>query len=303
MQLPKTLVYTCILLVMFLSGCADEQAPLRPEAEAVPYIVVVNNPLLYFAQRLIGNEIDVRLLVPQGIDPAAWQPTVPDVLQLQGAELLLLNGAGYSSWLDKVSISPRNIVITSEALKNRWLEIPDQLTHSHGPGAEHAHGDYAFTTWMDMSLAAKQAEAVAEALQKRWPRLADTVAARLRSLAADIDALDEGYRQQARRLAGRHIVYSHPVYQYFERRYQLPGHSLHWEPDVMPSDEQWAELQQMLSASSLFIWEGDPNAAIGARMVLEELPFVVVDPAANTSAKDWLSVQQDNLTRLSKIGV
>jgi len=287
---------------MFLSGCGDEQASLRPEVEAAPYIVVVNNPLLYFAQRLIGNEIDVRLLVPPGIDPAGWQPTVPDVLQLQGAELLLLNGAGYSSWLDKVSISPRNIVITSAALKNRWLEMPDQLTHSHGPGAEHAHGDYAFTTWMDMSLAGKQAEAVAEALQKRWPPLADTVAARLRGLAADIDALDEGYRQQARRLAGRHIVYSHPVYQYFERRYQLPGHSLHWEPDVMPSDEQWAELQQMLSASSLFIWEGDPNAAIAARMVLEELPFVVVDPAANTSAKDWLSVQQDNLTRLSKVG-
>ena len=71
----------------------------------------------------------------------------------------------------------------------------------------------------------------------------------------------------------------------------------------MPSDEQWAELQQMLSASSLFIWEGDPDPAIGARMALEELPFVVVDPAANTSAKAWLSVQQDNLTRLSKIGV
>jgi len=288
---------------MFLSGCGDEPAALRPQAETAPYIVVANNPLLYFAQRLIGNEIEVRLLVHQGMDPAAWQPTVPDVLQLQGAELLLLNGAGYSSWLDKISISPRNIVITSAALKNQWLEMPDQFTHSHGPGADHAHGDYAFTTWMDMSLAGKQAEAIAEALQKRWPRLADTVAARLQGLAADIDALDEGYRQHARRLAGLHIIYSHPVYQYFERRYQLPGQSLHWEPDVMPSDEQWAELQDMLSAPSLFIWEGAPDAAIGARMALQELPFVVVDPAASISARDWLSVQQDNLARLSKVGV
>lgn len=303
MQLQKTLAYTCILLLVFLSGCGDEQASLHPDVNAAPYIVVVNNPLLYFTQRLIANEADVRLLVSPGVDPAAWQPTALDVLQLQGAELLLLNGAGYSSWLDRVSISPRKIVITSDASKDRWLELPGQVTHSHGPGTEHAHGDYAVTTWMDMSLAGKQAEAIADALQKRWPQLADTVVLRLQGLIADIDALDQGYQAQARRLAGRNIIYSHPVYQYFERRYQLPGHSLHWEPDVMPSDEQWAELQEMLSAASLFIWEGDPDAAISARMAAQGLPFVVLDPAANTSAEDWLSVQQDNLTRLSNVGL
>jgi zinc transport system substrate-binding protein len=303
MQQRKSLVYTCILLFVLLSGCGDKQTPLRADVNAVPYIVVVNNPLLYFTQRLIANEIDVRLLVPPGVDPAAWQPTALDVLQLQGAELLLLNGAGYSSWLDKVSISPRKIVITSENAKNRWLELPGQVTHSHGPGTEHAHGDYAITTWMDMSLAGKQAQAIADALQKRWPRLADAVAVRLQDLITDIDALDQGYQAQARRLAHRDIIYSHPVYQYFERRYQLPGHSLHWEPDVMPSDEQWIELQAILSASSLFIWEGDPDTAISVRMAAQALAFAVVDPAANTSAEDWLSIQQGNLTRLSNVGL
>lgn len=303
MQQRKSLVYTCILLSVLLSGCGDKQTPLRTDVNALPYIVVVNNPLLYFTQRLIADEIDVRLLVPPGVDPAAWQPTALDVLQLQGAELLLLNGAGYSSWLDKVSISPRKIVITSQNAKHRWLELPGQITHSHGPGTEHAHGDYAITTWMDMSLAGKQAQAIADALQKRWPRLADTVAVRLQGLITDIDALDQGYQEQARRLAGRSLIYSHPVYQYFERRYQLPGNSLHWEPDVMPSDEQWAELQKMLSPDALFIWEGDPDTAISGRMAAQALPFVVVDPAANTSARDWLSVQQDNLTRLSNVGL
>jgi zinc transport system substrate-binding protein len=303
MQLQKTLAYTCILLLVFLSGCGDEQASLHPDVNAAPYIVVVNNPLLYFTQRLIANEADVRLLVSPGVDPAAWQPTALDVLQLQGAELLLLNGAGYSSWQDRVSISPRKIVVTSDASKDRWLELPGQVTHSHGPGTEHAHGNYAITTWMDMSLAGKQAQAIADALQKRWPRLADTVAVRLQDLIADIDALDRGYQAQARRLAHRNIIYSHPVYQYFERRYQLPGHSLHWEPDVMPSDEQWIELQAILSASSLFIWEGNPDTAISVRMAAQAIPFVVVDPAANTSAEDWLSIQQGNLTRLSNVGL
>jgi hypothetical protein len=32
------------------------------------------------------------------------------------------------------------------------------------------------------------------------------------------------------------------------------------------------------------------------------LEFVVLDPAANTSGKDWLAVQRENLARLSVVG-
>jgi zinc transport system substrate-binding protein len=257
---------------------------------------------LYFARRLLGDDIEVRLLAPPNIDPAAWQPAVADVLQLQGAELVLLNGAGYSSWPDKVAVSPGKLVVTSEAVKDKWIELSDTLTHSHGPGGEHAHGGYAFTTWMDMSLARAQAQAVAAALQQRWPRLNDAIAGNLTALSADIDALDEGYRQQAQRLAGRQLVYSHPVYQYFQRRYRLPGLSLHWEPEEMPADEQWDALRRELNDTALFIWEGEPAAPIVDRMAALGLEFVVLDPAANTSGEDWLAVQRENLARLSAVG-
>ena len=302
MRAINTSLLLGIGLLLQLAGCGREQAQQQAMAETAPYIVAVNNPLLYFARRLIGEEIEVRLLAPGDIDPAAWQPTVAGVLQLQGAELVLLNGAGYSSWLDKIAISSGKLVVTSEAVKDSWIELSDTLTHSHGPGGEHAHGGYAFTTRMDMSLARAQAEAVAAALQHRWPQLSDAIAANLTALSADIDGLDQGYRQQALRLAGRQLVYSHPVYQYFQRRYQLPGQSLHWEPDVMPPDKQWDALRRELNDTALFIWEGEPAAPIVDRMAALGLEFVVLDPAANTSGKDWLAVQRQNLARLSVVG-
>ena len=49
--------------------------------------------------RLVGDKVEVRLPVPGDIDPAQWQPLVDDLLQIQSAELLLLNGAGYSPWV------------------------------------------------------------------------------------------------------------------------------------------------------------------------------------------------------------
>ncbi|MEH6570140.1 MAG: zinc ABC transporter substrate-binding protein [Halioglobus sp.] len=265
----------------------------------MPYIVAVNNPLLYFTRRLIGNEFEIRLLAPADADPASWRPTVEDVLQLQGADLVLLNGAGYSYWLDEVSISSSKLVVTGEAAKKHWIPQEEQVTHSHGPGGEHAHGNYAFTTWMDLSLARLQAGSIAAALQQRWPAHKESVNKNLQQLDSELDALDRAYREQAKQLAGRDIIYSHPVYQYFKHRYRLPGQSLHWEPNAMPSDEQWQKLSRSIGESSLFIWEGEPNPVIATRMAALGLAFVVVDPAANRSEKDWLSVQRENLERLS----
>lgn len=289
------------LLIALLVACSEKSVPIAPPATSTPYLVAVNSPLQYFARRLAGEGVEVRLPAPSGTDPAIWEPTVEDVLQLQCAELVLLNGAGYSSWLDKVTLDSNKLVVTSEPARARWIELKGQVTHSHGPEGEHAHSGYALTTWMDMSLARVQAEAVAAALVNHWPDRREEVSGNLAALLADIDALDQGYREQASRLAGRQVIYSHPVYQYFERRYNLSGDSLHWEPDAMPSEEQWQELDQLRREDSLFVWESEPNAAISERMAAMGLMSVVVDPASNCEDGQWLEVQQENLNRLRSV--
>lgn len=301
MKLSTTSTAFIALLIALLAACSEKSVPIAPPDTSAPYLVAVNSPLQYFALRLVGEGIDVRVPAPAGTDPALWEPTVEDVLQLQGAELVLLNGAGYSPWLDKVTLGADRLVVTSEAARDQWIELKGQVTHSHGPEGEHAHGDYAFTTWMDMSLARAQAEAVAAALIRRWPEKRKQVGANLDALLADVDALDAGYREQAARLVGRQIIYSHPVYQYFERRYTLPGHSLHWEPDVMPGEAQWQELEQLRGEGALFVWEAGPDAAIAERMAAMGLISVVVDPAANCGDREWLDVQRENLNRLRSL--
>ena len=293
------LMYCCLALV----GCGqDQSSQQRTEAPEV-YIAAVNNPLYYFANRLIGDQVQVRLSVPADIDPAQWQPSVEDLLQLQGAELVLLNGAGYSPWIANVSLASGRVVTTAEAVRNHWVELEGQVTHSHGPQGDHAHGGYAFTTWMDMSLAKAQAKAVASAISARWPQWSDDVSERLSALLADIDELNRGYQEFAAISGDRQFIYSHPVYQYFERAYGLPGHSLHWEPEVMPSEVEWRELSEKLQPDALFIWEAEPAVDIAAKMNALGLPFVVIAPGANRSETDWLSLQRANVSRLQLQGM
>ena len=285
---------TVAIALLTVTQPGETLAEVSPGA----YVVAVNNPLTYFAERLAGDAIDVRLPVPAGTDPAFWQPTVEDILMLQSAERILLNGAGYSPWLDKVAVSRRTLVVTSN--EESWIPLKNQVTHSHGPQGEHAHGSYAGTTWMDLELAASQAGSVAAALATLLPDHTAKITGRLGELQQELFELDSGLQLCAAQLAGRQVIYSHPVYQYFERRYLLAGTSLHWEPDIMPTEEQWTTLGNMLGKQALFVWEAAPGEDIIAKLASMQLPFVTVNPAANRGEQDWLAVQRSNLARLEQ---
>ena len=299
MRLRLSTILFIVLFCGLLNACAGDSTPARQESKTDSFIVAVNSPLQYFSEYLIGQEVDVRILAPAGTDPAQWQPKIDDILQLQQAELILLNGAGFSTWLNKVSLSEEQLVVTSAAARDKWIPLAGQVSHSHGPQGEHAHSGYAFTTWMDMSLAQVQAKAVARALQIHWPEKRADIEDKLTSLLAELESVDKGYAEATVQLRKHQIIYSHPVYQYFERRYDLPGISLHWEPNVMPSDEQWNELPSIEANTVLFIWEAEPSPDIIERMDEIGIEFVVVDPTANVESDRWLSLQQENIARLA----
>ena len=153
---------------------------------------------------------------------------------------------------------------------------------------------------MDLDLAGAQAQALSDALQGHFPDQAAAIAERARALQAELQALDRAYAAAAAQLQGRQLIYSHPVYQYFEARYGLPGLSLHWEPDVMPDDNHWAALQGRLEEQPLFVWEAAPDPAIAARLGALGIEQVTVDPGANYSG-DWLALQRDNVRALQQL--
>ena len=305
MMLRKLRLLFLLIAVISLTSCDEKGTDVKTVDTAVVSIITVNYPLYYFTQQLAGDLATVILPVPAGTDPAQWNPQLEDVLRMQQAELIILNGAGYSTWLDKVSLSPRRLVNSSLDAKDRWIALDGQSTHSHGPGGEHSHSGYAFTTWMDLTLAKHQASAIARALIQRWPGQQQAIAKREARLLEALTELDKAYQKLAEDLAGKNLIYSHPVYQYFERRYQLAGESLHWEPGEMPSKKQWRYLQNRVAGRSysLFIWEDEPSTGIAERMAAMGLASVVIRPAANTSSKDWLSEQQANLKRLRDLAL
>ncbi|UCC29413.1 MAG: zinc ABC transporter substrate-binding protein, partial [Phycisphaerales bacterium] len=160
------------VLSILLAGCSKEngaETSSQPQGSGRPVVYASNYPLQYFAERISAPLVDVRLPVPAGEDPAFWKPASKDVLVLQQADLVVLNGASYESWLDSVSLSSSRLVVTSEGFKEQFIAQEGATTHSHGLDGKHEHSATAFTTWLDLTLAVEQARAIKDAFLRRWP--------------------------------------------------------------------------------------------------------------------------------------
>ena len=136
-------------------------------------VYVVNYPLKYFAERIGGPHVTVTLPAPADEDPVYWTPGIADISAYQKADLILLNGAGYAKWVDKVSLPRSKTVDTSRRFKDQYITVKETMTHSHGAEGEHAHEGLAFTTWLDLSLATNQAEAIVDAIVRKRPQQED----------------------------------------------------------------------------------------------------------------------------------
>jgi zinc transport system substrate-binding protein len=267
-------------------------------------IYVVNYPLKYVTERIGDPHVKVTLPVPAGEDPVYWSPGIEDIGAFQQADLILLNGAGYAKWVSKVSLPRAKTVDTSRAFKARYITVRETTTHSHGAEGEHAHEGLAFTTWLDFSLAAKQAEAVAEALARKQPQQKDLFRANYLALEKDLLALDSRIKAIVSPKDIVPIIFSHPVYEYFEKAYGLNGRSVHWEPDQDPTPGQVAELNKLLEdhPAKWMVWEATPIKSAVDVLEAKGIQNVVFDPCGNVPFdSDFLTVMQQNVSNLELV--
>jgi zinc transport system substrate-binding protein len=291
---------------LLIAGCAsrDEGATSGTGREGPPTVYVDNYQLQYFAQRIGGDRIRVVFPAPPDIDPAYWSPDADAVLGFQQADLILLNGAGYATWRDKVTLPDAKLRDTSASFKDQWIEITDAVTHTHGPAGEHAHRGTAFTTWLDPRLASSQAQSVADALGELLPADKAVFEQNLKALQADLAELDGQLNDIFARRPQMPVVFSHPVYQYLTRRYQLNGRSVHWEPDEVPTAPMLAELDELLRThpARWMIWEGQPDQATVVELAKRDVSCVVFEPCGNAPEEgDFLSVMRRNVANLENV--
>lgn len=293
----RRLTLTLAACAALVTGCASTAGPTTERLT----VYTVNYPLAYFAERIGGDRVRVEFPAPPEGDPATWEPEAQDIAAFQEADLILLNGAGYAGWTRMVSLPDAKVVNTSASFTDRYISEEEE-THSHGGDEEHAHeAEIAFTTWLDPQLAVEQAEAISKALSARQPALAAEFRAGFAALRADLRALDDDFAGLFAKLGDAPVMFSHPVYQYLERRYGINGESVHWEPDEPPGDRELLRFADRLVShpAQIMIWEGKPAPDSIAALATMDVASLALDPCGNRPTEgDYLSVMRENVANL-----
>ncbi|MEO0544967.1 MAG: zinc ABC transporter substrate-binding protein [Pseudomonadota bacterium] len=253
-------------------------------------VVAVNYPLQYIAERLLGERADVVFPVPEGVDPSFWRPTIADISNIQAADLILLNGAGFASWVDRVSLPRSKLVDTSAGIKDQLI-VTESIVHSHGDGGEHTHEGIATYTWLDPTLAIAQARAIMAAAIRLGLVDANDVEDSFDALSADLEMLDDQTQKALNGSTDVHLIATHPRYQYFARRYAVPISALEWDAGSEPSDEQVKDLEKLVSETGarILIWEAEPSAGTVEAIAELGVTSVTFSPLAQpTDGMDYL---------------
>ncbi len=168
-----------------------------------------------------GGRFRAETLIGEGVDPHLFRPTRSDIAKLLGADAVFANGhrleGRMADVLDRVRAAGKPVVLMAESLPRGRLRA-----NADYPDAADPH------VWMDPTLWAEAAGAVAEALARLAPDGREGFADNLARFRARCARLDQ-YAQEA--MGGipanaKVLVTAHDAFSYFGARYGLEIESI-----------------------------------------------------------------------------
>ena len=272
-----------LLLLSVIAGCGRsvEPSPETSSANESLRVVVTSQPLLEMAQAVGQGSCEIIRIVPDDVSSRDWKPAAADVQTLQHAKLILISGAGYEPWRDRVSLPGSRLKDTAAGYYEQFIRIPDAVTHQHGPEGPHSHPGTVWATWIDPDLAISQLSQVTGSLIRIAPEsktAIETAAAKLKSQFESLNPLIVAVTSSAKQ-DELIVVSDGPCYQYLLNRLGWKLNYLHWAESGDLSDRDREELATVVGAlpkskHRLFLMNTRRSAA--AEELAREAGFTVV---------------------------
>jgi len=198
------------------SGCAAQDAAQQVRVLTTFY------PMYIFTLNVADgvDGVTVQNMADQNVGCLHdYQLQTRDMVALEEADVLIVNGGGMEQFMDKV-ISMRGdlpVITASEGIDMLPLTGHD---HEHGHEGE-ACDEVNAHVWLDPKLAIRQIENIAEGLCAADPAHAEDYRANAADYALGIDSLYQEMTAQLAPVAGARIITFHEAFPYFANAFGI----------------------------------------------------------------------------------
>ena len=247
-----------------------------------------------FSQNIGQEKVDVTLLVPVGVEPHDWGPTIKDVQRMQKSDLIIINGIGFENWVDNLDETDYQgvIVDTSNEILVKNL------------GQEHARTSGDPHIWLNPVYAKTQVQNIANAFSNSDPENQQYYQSNAAKYIEQLDLLDSKIRNELSNCNNDFVAF-HDAFSYFADEYNLNQHTIISSND--PHGEATAKtLEDVISTArelniKVIFSEENVNTRT-SEIIANEIDgkVLVLSPLEVSSDGTYISKMTENLNNLEE---
>ena len=140
MKQSKIAILAIIVIIPLISVIlwSNENTTNLETSEDELQVYVSFYPLYETTQAVIGQKADVKILTPPNIDPHDFDPSIKVIQEMKTADLIILNGGGFESWISNMEFESGQLLDSSNGISFLKTESVD---HHEIPEEEHEEHD------------------------------------------------------------------------------------------------------------------------------------------------------------------
>lgn len=256
------------IAILLISSCGRQTG--SSAGTNVPVILTSTTILADITRQVAGDRLNIDSLLPVGSDPHSYQPTPQDIAKVSESKLIIVNGAGYETFLDpllKNADGQRTLIEASAGISPR----------KNAQGID-PH------MWLDPDLVIQYVGNIRDALIQVDPTGEAAYKSNADAYTAALKKLDAWIVEQVDQIPAekRLLVTNHEAFGYFADRYgfKVIGTVIEsFSTDASPSAQQLAALIDQIKASkapAIFLDASD-NATLAQQIAAETGVKVITD--------------------------
>jgi zinc transport system substrate-binding protein len=254
-------------------------------------------PIGEFVKKIGGDSIQSSLLVPNGIEPHDFEPTINQLQSINSADALVYNGLGFESWIDKIIIPHK--IQASAGLNVSYYDKSNRTIDPH--------------VWLDPVLAKKEVENIRDGLIAIDPNNKDNYLSNAKNFSDQLDSLDRAIRTDLQSCKKKDFISFHKSFSYFAKRYGLNQHSITIAgPEAEITPQRLAEVIDTAKNLQLHVIYSeeliDPRYATAVAQEIPDAKVLVLSPIEGLTKDEqasgigYIDKMKENLQNL-KVGL
>lgn len=229
------LVFVLTLFVAVLFWVQKE----KDTASHLPKITVSTFALYDIVKHIGGNNINVEMVIPFGVEIHSFEPTPKTIIEIQKSRFFFYSGADLEPWVSNL-VQGENLRDMSRYVHLiKPEEASDEEDHHH-----HDHNAVDPHYWLDVDNMKLLAKKVASELMLIDPQNSALYGKRAEVYIQELTDLDEAYAKRLQHCKVRTVVLHHNVLGYVAAKYNFSV-----EPLTGLSPDAFADAQTMAALS------------------------------------------------------